>query len=369
VANRKPLVLGAVAGALLAGTVIARSAGTRPEAAIATPPPYTVKSWDSGTDNLTVARGTITLGGSPVSGVRVSVDGYLVPAPTDAAGHFVYLVDATRLARHTVSVVDTTHGRARGAALTKDGQSALAARRAAITVAYPIRELNVAHDRAGRFVVEGRMGSASGPSPLAVSVYSYELSGRVTDANGKPVAGARVSTRTVDRDYWTVSSPSDANGRYSSLFTASDEAGHNPVPFTVRIARGDLVYQFLPEEVVQFQLLRSARMDLRLPPRGYPMLLPLPHSYAGALYEGVVVGVAQADTPVRPVSITWPDASGRFRIVLPHSSAGKTLSLWEAKLDLFSKAPAKPGGTIDLRDWPKALAPDAPRDLARITLR
>ena len=362
-------MLGAVAGVLLAGTVVARSAGTKPVAAIATPAPYAVKNWDPGTDNLIAAGGTITLGGSPVSGVRVRVGGYAVPAPTDTAGRFVYLVDATRLARHAVSVVDTTHARARGVALTKDEQAALSARRAAITVAYPIRELNVAHDGAGRFVVEGRLGSATGPSPLAVSVYSYELTGKVTDANGKPVVGARVSTRTVDRDYWTVSSPTDADGRYSSLFTASDEAGHNPVPFTVRIAKGDLVYQFLPEELVQFQLLRSARMDLRLPPRGYPMLLPRPRSYPGALYEGVVVGVAQADTPVRPASITWPDTSGRFRIVLPHSLAGKTLSLWEAKLDLFSKAPAKPGGTIDLRDWPKELALDEPRDLARVTLR
>lgn len=110
-------------------------------------------------------------------------------------------------------------------------------------------------------------------------------------------------------------------------------------------------------------------MDLRLPPRGYPMLLPLPHSYPGAIYEGVAVGAAQADLPIRPVNITWPDASGRFRILLPSSLAGRTLSLWEAKLDLFSKTPAKAGGTIDLRDWPKTLAPDTPRDLARVTLR
>jgi hypothetical protein len=191
----------------------------------------------------------------------------------------------------------------------------------------------------------------------------------VTDANGKPVAGARVSTRTLGRDYWTLSIPTDAQGRYSSLFTASDASGDSPVPFTVRVARGNLVYQFLSQEVVEFQRLRSARMDIRLPPRGYPMLLPLPSSYPGAIYEGIVVGVAQGAVPVRPVSVTWPDANGRFRMVLPASLAGRTLSLWEGKLDLFSHAPAQPGGTIDLRDWPRTLTPETPRDLARVTLR
>jgi hypothetical protein len=321
-------------------------------AVIAVPRPYTVAAWRAAGDNLVAAQGTITIGGSPMRGARVKVDGYVLPAPTDAQGRFTYLVDGTRMARHVVSIV-----------------SSVPTSGAAITVAYPLVDLRVSRDSSGRPVVIGRIAHAPGAAPAATSLYSYELTGTVTDADGKPVVGARVSTRTLGRDYWTLSSPTDAQGRYDSLFTASDASGNNPVPFTVRIARGDLVYQFLPQEVVQFQRLRSARLDLRLPPRGYAMLLPLPRSYRGAIYEGIVVGAAQGGVPVRPVSVTWPDADGRFRMVLPRSLAGRTVSLWEAKLDLFSRAQAKPGGTIDLRDWPRVLAHDAPRDLARVTLR
>jgi hypothetical protein len=317
---------------------------------IAVPRPYTVAAWRPETDNLVAAQGTVTTGGTPVPGARVNVDGYVLPRPTDAQGRFTYLVDATRMARHVVSI------------------PSLPAARASITVAYPLRDLRVSRDSAGRPVVTGRIAHGPGAAPAATSLYSYELTGTVTDASGKPVAAARVSTRTLGRDYWTVSSPTDAQGRYESLFTASDAAGNDPVPFTVRVSKGDLVYQFLPQEVVQFQRLRSARMDLRLPPRGYAMVLPLPRSYPGAIYEGIVVGVAQGDVPVRAVSVTWPDAVGRFRLVLPRSLAGRKVSLWEAKLDLFSRAAAKPGGAIDLRDWPRALPADAPRDLARVTL-
>lgn len=368
--RKRALLLAGFAAALCAFAVTVPGGAvltTRP--VIAVPRPYALTAWRPETDNLVTAQGTITIDGSPVTGARVQVDDYVLPAPTDARGRFAYLLDGTRLARHVVSVTDTSKARAGATPLTQDQAAALAAQRAAITVAYPLRDLRVSRDPAGRPVVTGRMLHLPGAAPAPVSLYSYALTGTVTDAAGKPVAGARVSTRTLGRDYWTLSTPTDANGRYSSLFTASDAAGDNPVPFTVRIAKRNLVYQFLPQEVIQFERLRSARLDLRLPPRGYPMLLPLPRAVPGAIYEGTVVGVAQGGVPVRPVRVTWPDENGRFRIVLPRSVAGRTLSLWEAKLDLFSRLAARPGGAIDLRDWPTALSPEIPRDLARVSLR
>jgi uncharacterized protein YfaP (DUF2135 family) len=361
----------AALGMVLGTLVVTGSGGAVPNtgAVVAVPRPYAVNAWRPNTDNLIAAQGTITIDGIPVTGARVKVDGYVLPSPTDAQGRFVYLADGTRIARHVVSVVGASQARAAATPLTGSQASALLAKRAAITIAYPVRDLRVTRDAAGRPVVAGRIAHTAGAAPAAVSLYSYELTGTVTDANGRPVVGARVSTRTLGRDYWTLSVPTDAQGRYSSLFTASDASGDNPVPFTVRVAKGDLVYQFLSKEVVEFQLLRSAKLDLRLPPRGYPMLLPLPRSYPGAIYEGIVFGVARGDVPVRPVSVTWPDAGGRFRMVLPRSLAGGRLSLWEGKSHLFSHATARPGGAIDLRDWPAVLAPAVPRDLARVTLR
>jgi len=337
-----------VALALVAYVGGAQAAGT---AHIATPPPFTVAAWNANSDNVAFAHGTVTSNGAPVAGARVSVDGYVLPAPTDAGGHFTATVDATLLARHVVAVVGA-----------KD--PALAAARGAITVAYPIVDL-----KESGTTITGRIAFTPNTKPLPVSLYSYELTGRVTDAGGRPVSGAYVSTRTGDRDYWTVSTKTDSQGRYSSLFTASDELGSNPVPMAVRVALGNVVYQFLRGEFVKFQALHSSTLDLRLPPRGYPMPLPLPRSYPGAIYEAVVVGAASGGAPIRPVRVTWPDTQGRFTIVLPASLAGKTVSLWEDRLDLFSTAAATPGGTIDLRDWPTALAPDAPQDLARVKLR
>ena len=355
-------VLLAVAGGALAG------GNTQARVAIIAPPAYAVQAWSPDTDNLVRSQGTIELNGTPVSGVRVRVDNYDLPAPTDAQGHFVYLLDATLLARHVVTVTDATNGKASGQPLSSAERSQLATSLAAINVAYGVRDLKLSRDGAGHPVVSGRLVNSTGGPPPVVGLLTYQLTGTVTDANGKPVAGAQVSTRTLDRDYWTVSTMTDAQGHYSSLFTASAELPGNPVPFTVRVSKGDVVYQFLPQEFVNFQRLQSARMDVRLPPRGYAMALPRPQSYAGALYDGIVAGVTAGGKPVRPVSATWPDRSGRFQITLPKPLAGKTVAIWEGKLNLFSHAEAKPGGTIGLTDWPATLPREAPRDLVSVHL-
>jgi hypothetical protein len=354
----------AVAGALL-GTAGATSQG---KASITTPPPYPVARWTPSTDNLVVVPGAVTVGGAPVSGVRLRVGGYTLPAETDAEGRFSYLLDRTLIGRHVISVVDASKATIAGKPLSANQQEALVTSLGAITAAYPLRDLRESRNPAGEPVVSGRF-AFGGVDPPLVSRYSYQLTGTVLDANGKPLVGARVSTRTLDRDYWTVSSPTDSRGRFGALFTASSETGTNPVPMTVRVSKGNFVYQFLPEEYVEFQLLSSARLLIRLPPEGYPMVLPLPTSYPGAVYEGLVIGAAMHGRLVRPVAATWADATGRFTITLPRGLAGKSVSLWEATLDLFSRDAAHPGGPIDLTDWPTALPADAPRDLASVPLR
>jgi hypothetical protein len=358
-------LLGLAGGALRAsaeGNAVARQA-------IVAPPTFALQAWNANTDNLIRAQGTIELNGTPVSGALVRVDNYELSRPTDVNGHFVYLVDQTLLGRHVVTVSDLTNAKVGGRPLTDADRSALSASRAAITVAYAVKDLKVSRDGAGHPVITGRLVDGTGAPPPLVGLLTYQLTGTVTGADGKPVAGAQVSTRTLDRDYWTVSTVTDSKGFYSSLFTASAEAPGNPVPFTVRVSKGDLAYQFLPQEFVYFQRLKSARLNIRLPPRGYAMGLPMPHSYPGAIYTGTVVGVTHGDTVVRPLSTTWLDRAGRFQIILPQKLAGQPVALWEGKLNIFSRHEAKAGATIDLVEWPKELAREVPRNLVQIQLK
>jgi hypothetical protein len=355
-----------------AGLLGSARAASKSAAAIVTPPPTTLKKWNADTDNLIPIQGTVEWNGKPVSGVTVRVDTFLVPSATDAQGHFTYLEDGTLMGRHVVTIANASQAKVGGVALTGDEQSQLSAAQGAISVDYGVHDLKVSRDSAGRPVVTGQLTDSLGAPPTPVGLFTYQLTGTVVDSDGRPVVGAQVSTRTEDRDYWTVSTLTDSKGYYSSLFTASAETAGvpgAPVPFTVRVSKGDLVYQFLPLEFVEFNRLQSATLNIQLPPQGYPLALPLPRSYPGAIYQGVVVGVAQGDQAVRPVTATWLDETGHFSITLPKSMAGKTVSLWEGRLQLFSKVEATQGGQIDLENYPSTLPPNVPRDLQSITLK
>jgi hypothetical protein len=368
VARRSTLTF-AVPLVLLAAGLVLQSAVAAGSVQIVPPRTFAIAVWTSATDNLVPLNGKVTANGSPVAGVRLRVDNYDLPKPTNAQGQFTYLADGTLLARHVVVVTDAKEAKSGGQPLSSEEQKALLATESAINVAYTPRDLKVTTDAAGRPVITGRLTKTNGTPPPAVGLLTYQLTGTVTDSNGKPVSGIQVSTRTQDRDYWTISTLTDSKGRYNSLFTASAEELTDPVPFTVRLSKGDLVYQYLLQEVVYFPRLKSAKMDIRLPPKGYALALPIPRSYPGALYSGIAAGVTQGGVPVRPVSATWPDATGRFSITLPKSLAGKTVALWEGKLILYSATEAKPGSAIDLQDWPETLPRDAPRDLASIKLK
>ena len=77
-----------------------------------------------------------------------------------------------------------------------------------------------------------------------------------------------MTTRTQDRDFWTLSEPSDANGDYTSLFTASESGNLNTkVPFAVQVAQGKSSYAFPFGVNVVFDRLHSATMDVTL---GHP---------------------------------------------------------------------------------------------------
>lgn len=357
----------AVAGPLAAGATGARSAGP---ATLELPGPITVRKWSPTADNTSLVQGRLLLGGKAVTGAQIRVDRYLVPVATGKDGSFSYPVDSTVPARHSVEVGEAGNATVDGKALTQDQRDALLQGvKGSIDVTYGVSDLQATKQKDGTVLVTGRAGFADGKTaPPPVTIYTYRLSGTITDSTGQPVAGAFVSTRTLDRSFWTISQPSDQSGRYTSLFTASAEQPGNPVPFDIRIAQGENVYEFPAGEQVKFQRLQSATLDVQLPPAGYAIALPVAHSYQGAVYEGLVIGVAAGGKVIDPVSATWPTASGRFSLVLPASAKGKMISLWERQSRVFLTAPGKPGGPIQKDVWPAKVPADAVPRVASLKL-
>jgi PQQ-dependent dehydrogenase (methanol/ethanol family) len=334
---------------------------------IATQAAIVVRPWDANSSNVQTMFGRLLLHGAPVAHARISVDGYVVRRATTPDGQFRYDADNTVARKHQVRVAGLGSATVKGRRLTADERSALTAASGSFSVGYAIDGLHVRPVKDGTTIVTGRVHDTAGNAPPTVALQTYQLTGTITDTAGKPVQNAVVITRTQDRDFWTFSSATDANGHYTSFFGASDETDADPVSLSVGVALGGTSYGGTLGTTVSFDRLRSASMNIQLGP-GAKYTISKPSSYAGAIYQGLVVGVSGPGGVIKPVFGRWPDATGNFTIVLPRSARGKTIRFWENQRQTFSPVNARPGGPIDLQAWPTQLGPAAPAGLAGMAI-
>jgi len=335
-------------------------------AALVVPRVFAVSQWRLEKTNTYPAQGCLFLDGKPVAGARIRVDNYVVPTPTGADGAFTYPLDATLPQQRTVRVMDASGASVSGRAVSGEQRAALAAATAPLTVRFRLSDLR-AEPVAEGIRIRGRATFDDGKAPPPIVLFAYELRGVIRDENGDPVEGARVSTRSLDGELFSLSSPSDAQGRYTGFFFPSGEAA-NVVGMFVIVAAGDATYELAPDEVVFFQKLKSAVLDVDLPPPNFPMARPEPRPVKGAVYEGLLVGVARDGKPVKPISSKWVDEQGDFELVVPKQLAGQEVSFWQSELYAFSQTDAKPGTAVDLDHYPETYPAEAPRNLDTLTL-
>jgi hypothetical protein len=341
-------------------------AGSTEGAAILASSLEVVREWKLDNTNLFPALGCLLLDGEPVEGARIRVNNYLVPRATDENGGFYFPLDITRPQRATARVADASEAQVDGAAASEDEQRELEGATGSLAVRFRLSEVEAERVPEG-IRVTGRASYDDGSPPAAVVLYAYQLTGNIVDQEGEPLGGAIISTRSIDLELWSFSSPSEPDGTYRSFFLPSgDEV--DKVGFTMRVAVGDDTWEMAPDQVVFFDKLKSATLELQIPPPGFPLVPDTPRAVPGAVFEGLLVGVTVDGEPVKPVSARWPDPEGRFEMVLPSNVAGKTVRFWQSRLRAFSRTEASPGGEVDVDYWPASIPEDAPRDLDTLEL-
>jgi hypothetical protein len=344
-----------------------RDVGSDAGTAIVAPTLVVVREWKlDAAANLFPALGCLVADGEPVEGARVKVNNYLVPDATDSNGGFYFPMDVTRPQRADVTVADAAEARIGGEDASESQRRATEAATGSLVVRFKLTELEAERTSEG-IRVTGRASYDDGSPPPAVVLYAYELGGKVVDKDGNPLGGAIVATRSLDLELWSFSSPSAPDGSYRSFFLPSgDEV--DKVGFTMRVAVGDETYEVPNDAVIFFDKLKSAELDLQVPPVGFPLIPGTPRAIPGAVFEGLLVGVTADGESVTPVAARWPDDAGRFELVLPASAAGKTVRFWQSRLRAFSRTEARPGGPVDVDYWPREVPDDAPFDLEALEL-
>jgi hypothetical protein len=322
-----------------------------------------VRPWEAGSSNVERVAGRVLWDDAPVAGAQVVVDDYAVPQATAKDGSFGYDADITVPLRHVVRIGSLRGARVRGKPLTAEQQRALRRASGGFSVGYGAHALSAHVQKDGSVVVTGRLGGG----PPAVHLLTYRLAGTITDASGKPVQGAVVITRTQDRDFWTHSSASDAQGHYASFFAASDETAADPVSISLGVALGAVSYGGNVGTNVSFARLKSATANIQLG-ASTNYTVQAPASSVGAVYSGLVLGVRIGDRVVKPLAERWPDARGTFSFRLPPSVRGRTLTLWENVRQSFSRMAQRTGGPVDLSSWPTQLGDAVPTGLATLKI-
>ena len=71
---------------------------------------------------------------------------------------------------------------------------------------------------------------------------------------------------------------------------------------------------------------------------------------------------------IKPLSARWPDADGRFQLVLPASARGLVAKFWESDRQFFSDLGRAPGRSDRPAVYPKSLRQDASQALATLKL-
>jgi alcohol dehydrogenase (cytochrome c) len=330
-------------------------------AKITTSPATVVVPWQANSSNVKTLTGRLLWRGQPVVDANITVGSYQLPQATDKQGGFSYDIDDTVAGRHAVHVTGLSRATIGGQPIDSAAKRALSRASGGFSSAFAISKVKTSLQHNGDVLVTGSVTDSSGVAPPTVRLVSYELTGRITNAEGEPVVGAVVITRTQDRDYWTRSNASNSNGVYTSFFTASDETADNPVLISVGVASGSTSYGGITGTNVNFARLHSSQLNIQLGAGASYKISP-PTAFGTAFYSGLMVGVSSGENVIRPVSEIWPDKNGSFSMVLPAKSRGRSLTFFEEQRQVLS-GPAVPGGKVDLTTWPRYVTAEFPRGL------
>jgi hypothetical protein len=139
------------------------------------------------------------------------------------------------------------------------------------------------------------------------------------------------------------------------------------VPLSIQVTLGKVSYGAPLGVTVKFKALRSASVDFQLPATVGNPVPDTPTTRAGAIYEGLLVGVQGPKGVIVPSGGNWPDRNGNFRVVLPASARGKTVRIFEDTRQVFATT-AAPGAPVVAGAWPHGLLPSVPQGVATIHL-
>ena len=317
----------------------------------------TVTSWKIDNSHVRTVKGRVLVGGKPVEGAVVQITDKRTTI-TDQKGEFHFLVNRNNIDKKRIHVINVDVATVKGKKLSKETKQALLGKEVYVLVYYPIKiEKVVAHKDSKLVDVHARAMFIEKKGFPTFVPDKFKVGGTIKDADGKPIVGARVNLRRDGVEGFTISEPSDKQGKYKMYYLPEDDENHY---FYVHY-KGS-TYTLPPKKVFLFPNDVSVNIDITLPKEGHIIIDQPPYlvttTAPGALYKGTLIGVNVGKNV--EYSVTIPRDDGRFVLTLPRKEWEKSPTFFETNFSGFLLEDKKDGDilTKDMIPEVKATEPN-----------
>lgn len=312
---------------------------------------FTMMNWKVDNSHTEHVTGKIVSKDTPIKGVKVQISNKRIMETNDK-GEFYFSVNRNILADQNVHVVNVDKATIKGKELDKQTKKILLGLNKRVLVHYPIRVNKVTTNSSNKDLVDvhGTAIVTNGEQFPNFTPDKYKVGGTVKNFDGTPAVGATVNLRRDGVEGFSMSEPSDKDGKYAMYYLPEDDEDHY---FYVHYNGKN--YTLPPYKVYNFPEDISVNIDITLPKDG-TIIVDKPPTLVttlakGALYKGTLIGLNLSDDVNYTISI--PNRDGSFVITLPKKEWDKKPTFYEIVYSHFLENGHKSGDIISSELIPK----------------
>lgn len=290
--------------------------------------------------------GRLTVNGKAVEGAELQIS-EKHKMETNEKGNFVLTIDTSVIKEDIVRVSNVDDATIKGKKIDEKTKEKLLTLEQSFSIHYPITVQKVEENKKDRTLVDVHLKAQTNEKEdfPNFSVEKFKISGTIKDTDGNPVEGATVNIRRDGVEGFSMSDPSNKEGKFEMYYTSKDNENHF---FSVRIPEKNLVYTLPTGKMYQFPNEFGVNIDITLPKEGTiiddkpPTLVTTP--VYGALYKGILIGANVTEGTTYDISI--PNLDGTFTLTLPKEEWEKNPTFYQILYRGFHEEELKPGKVI-----------------------
>jgi len=316
-----------------------------------------MSTWMIDGNHMADVKGTLLSGDKPVEGAVVQLANFR-EITTDKNGNFDFSIDRSKLDIKEVKVVSAENAKIDGKKVSKDDHNKLVGVSNNVAIRYPviIDSVSTNANDASLVDVEAHAKMPEGQEFPGFGIDRYEITGTVKDADGNPVEGAVINIRRDGVEGFSISPPTDKDGKYQFFYLPDDEEAHY-----FYVVYNGTRYSLPENRIYMFPEDTSVNIDVMLPKTGTviddkpPTLVT--HTLLGAHYTGLLFGLEVPDNVNYTVTIPMEE-DGSFTVTLPKTEWEKKPTFYETIFNMYMEEGKDSGDTISSSDLAKPTAKD-----------